>query len=77
MFRRSEVDRPRIKVDLLAASYEYVQKKKKKQKEIGFSSTLVPLNLKVVNGRVVQPNHGTEFSDIRTVFWNSCLRTAS
>ena len=52
VFRRSEVDRPRIKVGLLATSYEYVQNKK--QKNVEFSSTLVPLNLRVVNDRMVQ-----------------------
>ena len=39
-----------------------------KQKEVGFSPTLVPLNLRPANGRVVQPNHGTEFSDVGIVF---------
>ena len=29
--------------------------KKKKNKEVGFSPTLVPLNLRAVNDRVVQP----------------------
>ena len=39
-----------------------------KTKEVGFSPTLVSLNLRVVNGRVVQPNHGKEFSDVGIVF---------
>ena len=42
-----------------------------KTKEVGFSPTLVSLNLRAINGRVVQPNHGTEFSDVETVFWDS------
>ena len=49
-----------------------MQKKNKRfgttLQEIGFSPTLVPLYLRVVNGCVVQPKHGTEFSDIGTVF---------
>ena len=37
--------------------------------KIGFSPILVLLNLRVVNGRVVQPQpYGTEFSDVGTVF---------
>ena len=29
-----------------------------KTKDVGFSPTLVPLNLRVINGRVVQPQPG-------------------
>ena len=39
-----------------------------KTKEVRFSPTLVPLNLRVVNGRVVQPQPWTEFLNVRTVF---------
>ena len=49
VFLRPEVDRPRIKVGIFDESYKYVPKKKK----VGFSLTLVPLNLRVINGRVV------------------------
>ena len=45
-----------------------------KQKEVGFPPTLVPLNLRVINGRVVHPNHGTKFSNIGTVF-QDCFPT--
>ena len=45
----TEVDKPRIKVGLLDESYELVPK----TKEVEFSPTLVPLNLRVVNGCVV------------------------
>ena len=51
VFRQSEVVSPRIKVGLLDESYEYVPK----TKEVGFSPTLVPLNIRAVNGCVVQP----------------------
>ena len=37
-----------------------------KTKKVGFSPTLVPLNL-----RGFSPNNGTEFSDIGTVFRDS------
>ena len=51
VFRRSKVISSRTKVGLLDESYEQVPK----TKEVGFSPTLFPLNLRAVNGRVVQP----------------------
>ena len=39
-----------------------------KLQEVGFSLILVPLYLRAINGRVVQPKHVTKFLDIGTVF---------
>ena len=51
VFQQLKVVSPRIKVGLFDESYEQVPK----TKEVGFSHTLVPLNLRVINGHVVQP----------------------
>ena len=51
VFRRSEVVSPRIKVGL-RVGYRNPNFSSKFQK-VGFSPTLVPLNLRVVNGHVV------------------------
>ena len=57
VFRWSEVISLRIKVDLLDESYELVSK----TKEVGFSLTLVPLNLRAINGRGSAPIMGLSF----------------
>ena len=70
--RRSKGVGARDKVSPCNESYAWVSKSKffvEALRGRGFSPILVPLYLRAVNGRVVQPKHGIEFSDIGIVFW--------
>ena len=64
-------DRKSIGRELKSVYSPRATSKCQKQKEVGFSLTLVPLNLRAVNGRVASPNHRTEFSDVGTIFQDS------
>ena len=71
VFQRSELNSLRTKVGPRNKSYTWVPKSEffvEAPRGWGFFPILVPLFLRDVNGRVVQPKHETKFSNIGTVF---------